>query len=154
MKEIPDYPGYKITPCGKVFNSDGVRRPEYMSGIPAYKYVSLPDKNNSTGWQIKRVHILVAKTYIPNPDNLPMVNHIDENKLNCHVDNLEWCTRSYNTLHSRGSRVKVYKPSVKYTEEEAAAFVAQFRLRGGSKRKAYMPLSISPTRFNAWLERY
>lgn len=44
----------------------------------------------------KRVHRLVAKAFLPNPNNLPEVNHKDENKQNPHLDNLEWCTRKYN----------------------------------------------------------
>ena len=42
------------------------------------------------------VHKLVAQAFIPNPDNLPEINHKDENKLNNCVDNLEWCTSMYN----------------------------------------------------------
>ena len=44
----------------------------------------------------RTVHRLVANAFIPNPDNLPEVNHKDENKLNNHADNLEWCSSSYN----------------------------------------------------------
>lgn len=46
-----------------------------------------------------RVHRVIAETMIPNPQNLPQVNHIDGNKLNNNVYNLEWCTNSYNTQH-------------------------------------------------------
>lgn len=45
-------------------------------------------------------HRLVAQLYVPNPDNLPEVNHKDRNKLNNHYLNLEWCTHRYNIQHS------------------------------------------------------
>jgi len=47
-------------------------------------------------WTEKLVHRLVAQTYIPNPDNLPQINHKDCNPQNNNVENLEWCDNSYN----------------------------------------------------------
>lgn len=64
-----------------------------------YLFVSL-----STGGKKcvrKLVHRLVAEAFLPNPDNLPCVNHKDESRTNNHVDNLEWCDYSYN--HRFGS---------------------------------------------------
>jgi hypothetical protein len=49
---------------------------------------------------IKYIHILKAEAWIPNPLNLPEVNHIDGNKQNCDISNLEWCTRKHNVIHA------------------------------------------------------
>ena len=51
------------------------------------------------------IHRLVARAFIPNPDNLPEVNHIDENIFNNSYDNLEWCNRDYNHNYSKAKRI-------------------------------------------------
>lgn len=55
----------------------------------------------------KKVHRLVAEAFIPNPDNLPQINHIDENRLNNSVQNLEWCDAKQNANHgTRNDRLR------------------------------------------------
>lgn len=63
------------------------------------KYWRVQIQINNKGKQFA-VHRLVATAFIPNPLNLPQVNHIDGNKDNNHVSNLEWCTQSYNQKHA------------------------------------------------------
>lgn len=53
----------------------------------------------------KSIHRLAAETFIPNPDELRYINHMDENKRNNNVSNPEWCTNSYNLTCSSGKRV-------------------------------------------------
>ena len=57
----------------------------------------------------KRIHRLVAEAFIPNPNNLPQVNHKDTNKLNCDVSNLEWSTNSENTQHGYNNKCYMFK---------------------------------------------
>ena len=57
------------------------------------------------------VHRLVAQAFIPNPDNLPEVNHKDEDTTNNRVDNLEWCSSKYNSNYGVGSLVRYQQKS-------------------------------------------
>ena len=87
------------------------------------------------------VHRLVAKTFIPNPDNLPEVNHKDENKENNSVHNLEWCSSKYNAnFGTRTQRVsekningKLSKPILQYTK--SGEFVREWKSTHDIQRK-------------------
>ena len=63
-----------------------------------YHHVFLSKNGKSKTYLI---HKLVAIHFIPNPNNLPQINHIDENKLNNNVNNLEWCTQKYNCNYGK-----------------------------------------------------
>lgn len=72
-----------------------------------YKFVVLSDGKGDT--EKKAVHRLVAEAFIPNPNGLPEVNHKDQNTMNNSVENLEWCTRQYNTEYSKAKKVEQYE---------------------------------------------
>lgn len=91
---LKEYDGlYLISDTGKIFSvrTNRIMRTEYTK--EGYERVEI----NINGVPHRHfVHRLVAETFIPNPDNLPVVNHKDENPRNNNVDNLEWCTHKYN----------------------------------------------------------
>ena len=70
---------------------------KYQVDAQGYVIVTLYKNEQS---KRAKVHILVAQAFIPNPSNKPQVNHIDGNKANPHVSNLEWVTQSENMLHA------------------------------------------------------
>ena len=98
-KDIEGYEGlYQVSNLGRV---KSLRRNIILrQGITrnGYEIVNLY-KNKSKYFLI---HRLVANVFIPNPNNYPIVNHKDENKLNNCVDNLEWCTQKYNINYGTG----------------------------------------------------
>ena len=83
--------GYKISNYGRVKNHKG-RITEGHKHESGYLWVSIAPKQYL-------LHRLVAKTFIPNPENKEQVNHIDGNKQNAHVNNLEWCSNVENQIH-------------------------------------------------------
>ena len=106
-KDIKGYEGfYQVSNLGNVkslardiyYQNGIVHRTKEKILVPGlnnkgYQYVNLYKKGKVKSMLI---HRLVAMAFLPNPENKPMVNHKDENPLNNCVDNLEWCTASFN----------------------------------------------------------
>ena len=92
MKFLKKYEYPKIENCKLSVNKYG------------YLYLNLNGKNYF-------VHRLVAQAFIPNPNNLPQVNHIDEDKTNNRVDNLEWCSAKYNINFGTRKKRQSYNSS-------------------------------------------
>lgn len=94
MKDIKGYEGlYAVTEDGRVWSHYRKRFLNPTADAKGYLRVDLyKDKKK----QNYKIHRIVAEAYIDNPNNLPQVNHKDENKENNCVDNLEWCDTTYN----------------------------------------------------------
>jgi hypothetical protein len=97
-KEILECPNYHISNFGRVRNLKSMKilTPTICSDF-GHSQIRITIKGRK---HTELIHRLVARYFIPNPKNLPIVNHIDNNPKNNKADNLEWCTHSYNQLHS------------------------------------------------------
>lgn len=107
-KIIEEAPEYEVSTQGEIrsrkngimvagsFDKDGYPRVTLSTKGPNGDY---PKSKKLTRFR----HRLVAQAFIPNPKNLPQVNHIDENKANPCVENLEWCSAKYNVNYGIGA---------------------------------------------------
>lgn len=89
------------------------------------------------------VHRLVAQAWIPNPDNLPCVNHKDENPSNNRVENLEWCTYEYNLNYGTAQQRRAEKQSkaVVGIKPDTGEVVAEFPSAAEAGRNGYQDVS-------------
>ena len=117
-KDIENYPNYQVSNFGRVKSKERISSCCYNSTRKikekilkqnleknGYKTVCLFDNGKHT----KRVHKLVAQSFIKNENNYPCINHIDGNKQNNNVGNLEWCSYSHNI--NEAYKLGLAKPS-------------------------------------------
>lgn len=135
-KDVKGYEGrYQVSNLGNVktlnFMGRGIETNLKKSMSPqGYEVVRVGDK-------LELVHRLVAEAFIENPNNYPIVNHIDENKTNNMASNLEWRTHKYNLCY--GKRLgKVRKPVIAITKQGEAE-------RYGSVKSASEAMGVTPT---------
>ena len=120
-KDIPNYEGlYQASNYGRIkslsriinHKSTGkvISKEKILKSHTNYGYKNvLLSKNNEKKY--KKIHRLVAETFIPNPNNLPYINHTNENRSDNRVENLEWCDSKYNNNYGNhpNSRKKYIK---------------------------------------------
>ena len=107
-KKIKEFPNYEISNKGNIREKETKQIKSQSICTGGYLQVRLKNKKYS---KLCLTHRLVAQTFIPNPDNLPQVNHKDEVKTNNCVENLEWCTNRYNAIY--GTKLKRTSESLK-----------------------------------------
>lgn len=127
-KTIEDYPNYEVSNLGRVRNRKTLKLMTPCKNKIGYMLVMLSGgAKNKTPY----VHRLVAKAFIENPDNLPQINHKDEDKTNNAVENLEWCSARFNIHYGtcierqietrkRGNRVDYSEPVNKVNLKNAS----------------------------------
>ena len=105
-KEIPDYPDYKVSNFGNImsckYNKEKLLKP--YSNKKNYLCVSLRKNNKQSNI---KVHRLIAIAFIPNPDNLPTVDHIDQNRKNNNLTNLRWATQYTQSMNRTNTRTDI-----------------------------------------------
>lgn len=141
-KEINDYQGYYVSNLGRIKSTkkSKVMILKQVSTKNGYSRVWL---YNSSKGKAHLIHRLVAKAFIPNPKNLPQVNHINEDKTDNCVENLEWMTAKENINWGRHnenvSKARKGQPSnrkgVKLSEETKRKMSKALKLYFYNKKK-------------------
>ena len=119
MKDIKDYEGlYAITSCGRIWS---YRRKKFLAPRKnKYGYLQAVLCKDGIHKTV-RIHRLVAEAYIPNPNNLPQVDHIDGNKEHNWINNLQWMTNKDNTTKAKGKKIRCVELNMEFKSQTEAA---------------------------------
>jgi len=125
-KVIDNFPNYTISITGEIINTATGYTKKAWQCKNGYLYVDL----QHVGYKLKfPLHRLIATHFIPNPENKRIVNHIDGNKLNNTINNLEWATDSENIQHAYDNQLN-HQPRKTSSAEADALFL--FRVMQGT----------------------
>lgn len=147
MNAIIPGTNYSIHDDGAVFNNKTLRFVKPQSNGRYYKVtLSVDGKERQY-----LVHRLVAIAFIPNPYNKPEVNHINGNRFNNRVENLEWVTASENQIHSVKTNLKKHGTDLwngKFTKEQVLEIISR-KHNGESCRKLGKEFGVDATTISA-----
>ena len=113
---MKEYDGFLVDDDLNIYSSRTKNKLTKHMGSDGYEQVMYRDKNNKFHHQ--RVHVILANCFIDNPNNYKYINHKDNNKMNNSLDNLEWCTNSYNVFQSWHDGNFRHKQSTKLKVED------------------------------------
>lgn len=130
---IPGYRNYTVSKSGEVINTASNHSMSRQVNNCGYHRVELTRDRKQ---QRFLVHRLVAAAYIPNEDSLPQVNHLNGDKLDNRVENLEWCTASQNRKHS--FRCLGQQPTKLFDEDHPQTKVTKAEIPALVERKKTM----------------
>lgn len=131
-KDIPGFEGsYQISDHGRLKSFKELKEGRILSTINNRGgYISVVLCRNNKAERSTRIHRLVAENFLSNPENLPEVNHIDGNKQNNHITNLEWVTRKQNMAHAVLANPNIIDGMKKYNQRVRPTPLIQLTLDG------------------------
>jgi hypothetical protein len=170
-KDAFSYEGlYKVSNFGRIksvekiitrsdFKTYFVKEYIFSKSLNTEGYASCCLVNHNGVKKTKNIHVIVAKTFIPNPENKPQVNHINGIKSDNRVENLEWCTRKENAQHAfKNGLLKISKGEShgrhKLKEEKIIAIRRLYKIKPSVKISGIAKkLNISVSQVNRILKR-